>query len=113
MSKDNVDFSPLARYWRVIVIVIVILIVIVIDIHNKQSLAKAATPNSRSKILVFSDPTLGKYYATTYETKSFWATQPLAKILVREILLCEPGANPVSETPKLRRMQQRIVFTKG
>ena len=48
-------------------------------------------PNSHSKILVFSDPTLGKYYATTYEQKGFWATQPLAKILVREILLCEPG----------------------
>ena len=49
------------------------------------------TPNSRSKILVFSDPTLGKYYATTYEKNGFWATQPLSKILVREILLCEPG----------------------
>ena len=30
------------------------------------------------------------------QTNGFWATQPLAKILVREILLCGPGVRPVS-----------------
>ena len=39
-----------------------------------------STPDSRYKILVFLDPTLGKSYATTYKAKDSWATQPLAKI---------------------------------
>ena len=49
------------------------------------------TPNSHSKIQVFSDPTLGKYYAITYQQKGFWATQPLEQILVAELLVCELG----------------------
>ena len=53
---------------------------------------------SRSKILVFLDPTLGKYYATTYKRKVSGQPQPLAKILVREILLCEPGVPCRPET---------------
>ena len=32
-----------------------------------------------------------RYYATTYKNKGLWATQPLDKILVAEILVCELG----------------------
>ena len=54
------------------------------------------TPDSHSKIQVFSDPTLGKSYAMTYQQKGFWATQPLQQILAAEFLVCELGVAPRS-----------------
>ena len=41
-----------------------------------------STPNSRYKILVFLDPTLGKYYATTYKTKGFLGNPTLGENIV-------------------------------
>ena len=64
---------------------------------DQQESGKSVTPNPHHKILVFPDPTLGKYrkilaHPSKYLSNIFvWATQPLANILVAEILVCELG----------------------